>query len=77
MKEFQNMHCDLLCVIQPSGKPTLTWQALDLHKEGMFLFRPVTCEYLCLLERSYQVKLCTKVTIMLAPFESIYLGQRA
>lgn len=77
MKEFQKVHCYLLCVIRPPGKSTLTWQALVLHKEGMFLFRPVTCEYLCLLERSYQVKLCTKVTMMLAPFESIYLGQRA
>lgn len=77
MKEFQNMHSDLHCVIQPSGKPTLTWQALDLHKEGMFLFRLVTCKHPCLFERSYQVKLCTKVTIMLAPFESIYLGHRA
>ena len=45
-RDFKHLDCDLLCGIQASGKQTLTSQALDLHKAGIFPFRLVT--YACL-----------------------------
>lgn len=77
-RDFKHLDCDLLCGIQASDKQTSTCHALDLHWARIFPFRPMAyvC-LLCLLERSYQVKLCAKITIMLVPLESISLGQKA